>query len=151
MKFVKEHKVLLIIVGVILILFIVCFVILYKMFFSYGDDKYGDRLKNISNLEISNYTVTKLETELKELENVDSVKYKLNGKLISVIFTVNPSLEKDLAKEYGDKVLEYFTDEEKSNYDIQIFVVASSEEEDSEYPIIGYKKASKEALTWSNN
>lgn len=150
MKFVKEHKVLLIVVGVILILFIVCFVILYKMFFSYGDDKYGDRLKNIKDLQISNYTVSKIETELKELENVESVKYKLSGKLISVIFNVEASLEKDLAKEYGDKVLEYFTDEEKSNYDIQIFMTCSSEEE-NEFPIIGYKKASKEALTWSNN
>lgn len=150
MKFVKEHKVLLIVVGVILILFIVCFVILYKMFFSYGDDKYGDRLKNIKDLQISNYTVSKIETELKELENVESVKYKLSGKLISVIFNVEASLEKDLAKEYGDKVLEYFTDEEKNNYDIQIFMTCSSEEE-NEFPIIGYKKASKEALTWSNN
>lgn len=151
MNFVKEHKTLLIIVSIILILFIVCFIILYRMFFSYGDNKYGDRLKNISNLEISNYTVTKIESELSELEKVDSVKYNLNGKLINIIFKVDPSLEKDSAKEYGDKVLEYFTEEEKNNYDIQIFMVASTESEDSGYPIIGYKKALKEAITWSNN
>ena len=150
MKFVKRHKILFIAIGVIIILFIVCFVILYKMFFSYGDDKYGDRLKNISNLEISNYTVNKLESELKELENVESVKYKLTGKLISVIFEVNLELDKDEAKEYGDKVLEYFSDDEKKNYDIQVFMTCSSEEE-NDYPIIGYKKASKDGLTWSNN
>lgn len=150
MKFVKKHKVLFIAIGVIIVLFIVCFVILYKMFFSYGNNKYGDRLKNIIGLEISNYTVSKIETELKELENVESVKYKLTGKLISIVFNVNSELEKDLAKEYGDKVLEYFSEEEKKNYDIQIFMI-SSDEEENEYPIIGYKKASKEAITWSNN
>lgn len=150
MKFVKKHKVLFIAIGVIIVLFIVCFVILYKMFFSYGNNKYGDRLKNIIGLEISNYTVSKIEAELKELENVESVKYKLTGKLISIVFNVNSELEKDLAKEYGDKVLEYFSEEEKKNYDIQIFMI-SSDEEENEYPIIGYKKASKEAITWSNN
>lgn len=151
MNFVKEHKTLLIIVSIILILFIACFVILYRMFFSYGDNKYGDRLKNVSNLEISNYTVTKIESELSELEKVDSVKYSLNGKLINIIFKVDPELEKDSAKEYGNKVLEYFTEEEKNNYDIQVFMVASKDSEDNKYPIIGYKKALKEAITWSNN
>ena len=105
MNFVKEHKTLLIIVSIILILFIACFVILYRMFFSYGDNKYGDRLKNVSNLEISNYTVTKIESELSELEKVDSVKYSLNGKLINIIFKVDPELEKDSAKEDGNKGL----------------------------------------------
>lgn len=151
MKFVKEHKVFLIMASVILILFIICFVILYKMFFSYGNNKYGNRLENVANLEISNYTVTKLETELKELEKVDSVTYGLNGKLIRVMFNIDPSLDKDTAKEYGDKVLDYFTDEEKGNYDIQIYMIPTKEVEEKEYPIIGYKKASHEAITWSNN
>jgi preprotein translocase subunit SecF len=150
MRFIKDHKKLFIILGILLVLFIICFVIVYKIFFSYGNNKYGSRLDNIQNLEISNYTVDKLESELAELDGVNSVSYHLNGKLIGIIFKVEPSLEKDDAKEYGDKVLEYFSDEEKEAYDIQIFVTCDSEE-DNPYPIIGYKKAKIDHITWSNN
>lgn len=151
MKFIKKHKVALSVALVILILLIILCVVLYKILFSYGNNAYGNRLDNIKDLEISNYTVSKLESELKELEQVDSVSYRLNGKLISVIFHVETSLEKDTAKEYASKVLEYFSEEEKANYDIQVFVVGTTEEEESPYPIIGYKKAGKDGLTWSNN
>jgi hypothetical protein len=150
MSFIKEHRFLCVTACVILVLFIIFMIMFYKMFFSYGNNNYGDRLKNIKNLEITNYTITKLESELKELDKVDSVTYKLNGKLINIIFKVDASLDKDDAKEYGDKVLEYFSDEEKNNYDIQIYMIATTSE-DSEYPIIGYKKAKKDGITWSNN
>ncbi len=151
MEFIKKHKFSVITIFILLIMFIAFFVLFYKMFLSYGSDKYGNRLKNVKDLEITNYTVTKLETEMKELENVENVKYNLTGKLINVILKVEPSLEKDLAKDYGSKVLEYFSDEEKKNYDIQVYIISTERKEESEYPIIGYKKASIEAITWSNN
>jgi len=151
MEFIKKHKFTVITICIILIMFVAFFILFYKMFLSYGSNNYGNRLKNIKDLEITNYTVTKLESELKELEKVENVTYKLNGKLISIIFKIDASLEKDLAKEYGDKVLEYFSDDEKKNYDIQIYMIPTEQKEESEYPIIGYKKALKDGITWSNN
>jgi hypothetical protein len=147
MNFASKHKFTVVTLVIILIMIILGSIISYKMFFSYGNNKYGSRLKNVENLEISNYTVTKLESELKELENVDSVNYNLNGKIINVMLKVDSSLDKDTAKEYGDKVLEYFSLEERKNYDIQVFV----ETKEDGYSIIGYVKAGKESLVWSNN
>lgn len=159
-NFFKNHKTLVIVLAVILILLIVLLILIYKMFFGYRNDKYGSRLDPIKNLEISNYTEKKLVDELSKLDHVQKVKYESEGRLINVIFTVDKELEKDTAKEYGDKVLEYFSDEEKDAYDIQIFMTSNedSNDEDKQYPIIGYRKASlgveenkSRGITWSNN
>lgn len=147
MNFIKKHKFYVTIAGIILILFIVFIVILYKMFFSFGEDE-----RDLPGVKISNYTEEKLESELAELEYVTAVKYELNKKsaLINIFFYVEKDLEKDTAKEYGDKVLEYFSDEEKENYDIQLYMIYDMGKEDP-YTLMGYKKKLKEGFSWSNN
>lgn len=160
-EFCKNHKVLLIGLGIALIVVIIFAVIIYRMFFAYGNDKYGDRLDPIIGLEISDYTEKKLIEELTDLEKVTNVKMDIKGRLINIIFTVEKDLDKDTAKEYGERVLEYFSDEEKDAYDIQVFVVIKDEykeEEEKVYPIIGYRKATlkedddkSRGITWGNN
>ncbi len=151
MEFIKEHKFMVVTLILFLLMFLVGGILTYKLFFSYGNDKYGDRLKPIANLKINNQTITKLESELKELEHVEKVTTDINGKIINVLFTVANDLEKGTAKEYGDKVLTYFSEEERNNYDIQIFVMTKEINEEKGYSIIGYVKAGKKAIEWSNN
>lgn len=152
MNFIKKHKTLSIIIAVLVLLFIISFIIIYKMFFGYGNDKYGSRLKKIENIKISNEQVEKMTSELSELDLVDKVTCTINGKLINVIFKVDPTLDKTDAKNYGWKVLDYLDEEEINNYDIQVFVVSKNKDEEyNGFPIIGYKKSTNEGMTWSNN
>ena len=157
-KFVKEHTLLLIFI-IFCILLLILGIKLFSVLFG-GDEgnKYANRLDGIEKYPIDNAVITKIESELGALENVSSVKYNLSGKIINVIFDVKEGLEKDKAKGYGEKVLEYFDKDELSFYDVQVYVKCSeckveSDDENSklEYPIIGYKKNTNEALVWSNN
>lgn len=160
-NFFKNHKILVIVLAIILVLAIVFSILIYKMFFGYGNDKYKDRLDPIEGLEISNYTKDKLKEEISSLDKVNKVyDVTVEGRIIKVTFVVDKELEKDTAKEYGDKVLEYFSDDEKDAYDIQIIITSNEEEDEEEkrYPIMGYRKASlgveeyvSRGITWSNN
>jgi hypothetical protein len=151
MEFIKEHKFMVVTLVLFLLMLFAGGILTYKLFFSYGNDKYGDRLKPIENLKINDHTIKKLESELKELEHVEKVTTNINGKLINVMFTVDKDLDKGKAKEHGDKVLSYFSEEERKNYDIQIFVMTKEIKEEEGYSIIGYVRAGKEAIEWSNN
>lgn len=151
MDFIKEHKFMVITGSIFLLLVIASIILAYKLFFSYSNNKYGNRLDNIENLKISEHTITNLESELKELENVEAVNVSINGKIINIFFTINNDLEKASAKEYGEKVLEYFSEDEKKNYDIQVYCVTQEITEEKGYSIIGYKKAERDSIIWSNN
>lgn len=151
MDFIKEHKFMVITGSIFLLLIIASIVLAYQLFFSYDNNKYGNRLDNIENLKISDHTITKLKSELKELEQVEDIDVHGNGKIMNITFHVTNDLEKNSAKEYGEKVLSYFSEEERKNYDIQIFVVTKEINEEKGYSIIGYAKAGRETLTWSNN
>ncbi len=151
MEFIKEHKFMVVTLVLFLLMLFAGGILTYKLFFSYGNDKYGDRLKSIENLKINDHTIKKLGSELKELEHVEKVTTNINGKLINVMFTVDKDLDKGKAKEHGDKVLSYFSEEERKNYDIQIFVMTKEIKEEEGYSIIGYVRAGKEAIEWSNN
>ncbi len=151
MDFIKEHKFMVITGSIFLLLIIASIVLGYQLFFSYDNNKYGNRLNNIENLKINEHTITKLESELKEFEEIESVKVTITGKLINVIFHVDNALEKERAKEYGDKVLTYFSEEERKNYDIQIYCMTKELTEKTGYSMIGYVKAGKDTIRWSNN
>lgn len=158
MKFIKEHTLLLIFIIFCILLLILGIKLFSVLFGNDGENKYANRLDGIEKYPIDNAVITKIESELGALENVSLVKYNLSGKIINVIFDVKEGLEKDKAKGYGEKVLEYFDKDELSFYDVQVYVKCSeckveSDDENSKlaYPIIGYKKNTNEALVWSNN
>ncbi len=154
-KFIKEHT-----LGFIFIVFcIIMLVIGIKIAFMFlsgkGGNKYGDRLKDIEKYSIDDKVKTKLESELSSLDNVESVSYRLSGKIINVIFGVKPEMDKNTAKEDASKVLSYFDTDELGYYDVQVYVKCDKctpgEDGTSIYPIIGYKKNTSESLVWSNN
>lgn len=146
-KIIKNKKKFIIIMVIIAVLGI-CAGLVIKMVLKTDDTPiYGNRLDGIEDYSISDENIDNLKNDIKALESVQSISYKLEGKLINIIITVDDTLSLDTFKEYGAKALEYFTDEQKSYYDIQIFGKSDNEESET-YPVIGYKKNSLESLTW---
>lgn len=154
-KFIKEHTLLFAFIIFCLIMIIVGIKVLLMIFSGNDGDKYGDRLNDIEKYAIDEKVSSKLESELSDLENVDSVTYRLSGKIINIIFNVKPEMDKNTAKEDASKVLAYFNSDELGYFDIQVYVKCEEctpqEDGTSVYPIIGYKKNTSESLVWSNN
>lgn len=154
-KFVKEHTLSFVFIIFCLIMIGIAIKVLFIMFYGNDGDKYGDRLNDIEKYAIDETVSSKLESELSDLENVDSVTYRLSGKIINVIFNVKPEMDKNIAKEDALKVLDYFNGDELGYFDIQVYVKCEEctpqEDGTNIYPIIGYKKNTSESLVWSNN
>lgn len=150
MNFIHKHKFTTCAIVVIIIITIAMIALLRFLLPNYKGDLYGNRLNGISSYKISDDAWHKLKEGTENIEGVNSVDYLLEGRLINITLSVNDEMEQGIAKENASSVLQYFSEEERKYYDIQVFVTSDNEESEK-YPIIGYKHKTSESLIWSNN
>lgn len=147
MKFIKNHKLLV----VFILLLIICIglaIFLLNQLINNKDGEYGDRLKGIEKVEISEKQENNIEKEIAKEELVTSVKYNLRGRLVNITLEIKDEKEIDTVKEIGNKILTYFDEKQLSYYDIQI-LVNSDNKESEKYPIIGYKHKTRDTINWN--
>lgn len=106
---------------------------------------YGNRLDG--KVEITEDIDKKIQDTLGE--SVTDVKVRVSGRIINITYTVYGDVSKDAAKSYAQKALELFTNEEKSYYDFQFYVLKDGEATD--FPIIGYRIQNSDRITWTKD
>ena len=143
MKFIKNNKIIVALLLIAVIMFSTILILIFSNLSS-GNDKYGNRLDNI---EISEEIITNIKNELTGLDKVSSVSYNLEGRLANFIIMVEDDLTVSEAKNYADKVIEHFSEDLKSYYDIQILIDSNNNESEN-YPIVGYKHKTSDSLVW---
>lgn len=153
MKLLKRHKGLAIIGGLTLILMIIIFAIFSRMIFSTGKGEYGDRLKGIK--AIPKDVTNKVVEETKELDQVENIKVRIQGKIVYTTITFTKDTSKDKAKEIATKTLEYYDEETITSYDFE-FLLTQEEQldddgNDKSYTIAGTKHPEKEKISWTRN
>lgn len=158
LNYINKHKGLTIVVGLSLILFIIMLGIFISLFFSNGEDKYGNRLDGIEDVKLSNTFLQELEKNLKEDESVVDANVRLQGKIVYIVFEVNSDISTDTAKLMASNTLEKFDEEELSFYDISYLIkwIKTKETEDGKTEeeitaIAGTKHPLKESITWSKS
>jgi len=112
---------------------------------------YGNRKENVAVIPDERFTKT---TELiKSNEFINSANAYVGGVLIvNIVIDIKKDTKLLLVESMLDKVLELYTEKEKASYDFQVFVTCKEDtEEDSAYPIIGYKHKTSLAFKWTNN
>lgn len=149
MSFIRKNKFVIIAIGVFLIFVILAFQIVTMFFPEEGKALYGERIKGIEEVELSDKELTKIESNLKTDGIVKKADVSVAGKIIEVIITVQDDTAIDAAKGLNTKVLESLSSKEKEYYDVQIFVKKDNEAKD--FPIIGYKHHAKETFTWTKD
>ena len=151
MSFIKKHKKLCI-VGLILVILLIMLVLILKRFsVDYSLDEYGDRLEGIEKVEIKKSESDKLVSEIKEIESVKSVNYRLKGRLVYIEIEFNEGVNVDSAKEIATKSLDYFTDKQKSFYDFEFTLKQEATEKTEGFLIMGAKNVNGSNLVWNNN
>ena len=151
MKWMKDNVLLTVFIGLVVIFIIIVAIILGTLLSKNNVSEYGNRLDGIDKVQISEKKVNKMIKELKALDKVTEVTYtrdgkKHEGRLVSVILEVK-DVTKQEAIDIGNKVLDYFDNEEKSFYDIQVYL-DNTDSKNKEFPIIGYKHKTSDALVW---
>ena len=153
MNIIKRHKGLALVGGLTLILLIVMFAILSKILFSNGDSVYGQRLKGISKLD-KNITKEIINTT-KELESVEDIKIRTQGKIIytTIIYTEGTSLDK--AKEIASETLTKYEEKITNDYDFGYLLKENlednkeTEEVEKGFVSAGTKHPDNDKISWT--
>ena len=143
-----KKKIVRIILGILLIALLVVGALFTKEFFFPNDEKviYGTRLKDIDKHKISDEEINKLKEGIKK--DYKNITVRVSGKIIYIVMEVVPEMTLDTAKSIGKMALDYFSEDEKSYYDIQLMIDA---ENNSQYPIIGYKQRTRADIIWTRD
>lgn len=151
MNFIKKYKLqmilftlLSILVGVVLLIF---FMFIYH---TDSNSRYGNRLDGIENVRIDTNYFEAMKSELLEFEEVADFSSSISGRIINVIVTFEEGVTITRALEFEDTILIQFDEDILEFYDIQFFV-RSLDEENENFPAIGYKHHSNDSFIWTNN
>ena len=150
MKFFKKHMKESIFLTVFLVIILTCLITFIVMWFGGNGDKYGTRLDGIKDVPLSDSYLEEISSEVKDEEIVSNATIDVEGRLVNAIITVSDDASIDASKNLSDIVKDNFTEDELAFYDIQIFLVDSGSNEESIYPIIGYKHKTSDVFVWSN-
>lgn len=152
-KFYKENRIFVILMGVAL----VCIAIIVAMMAGYvlkstKGDKYGNRLDGINDVLIEDSKVTEMEEAILEKPKVKDVTINIHGKTVNFNLDFENEATLEEVKNVSIGCFEFFEENYLNYYDLQFLVTKSANEEsNSNYPIIGYRKAGAATITWSNN
>lgn len=149
MVFIKKHKYIFIVGFIFLLLLILAIIGIKDMLYpNASKDKYGNRLKGIENVIITDDIVNQIKEEIRENEGVLGVEYHLSGRIINFIVEVTEEVEVTKAESFGNKIIELLTDDYKNYYDLHLFVKCNTESEI--YPLIASKHKDSLNFVWSN-
>lgn len=146
-NFIKKHKKACIIGGILVLLFLIFFIVVFIAPL-FSNDKYGDRLEGIEDHEVTDDMVNTVTEALEENEGVTNVSYHNEGRILNFIVTIEADVELDSAKSYAEDITDNLSDDIKDYYDIEVFF--TTEEDSDIYPTIGYHHKGAEEFSWSN-
>lgn len=149
-RFVKNNKLTVITFIICVIFVILVFAVKLTFFPDEGKAIYGDRLDGIEEVEITSKQEKNIVSKLEEKDEVKSVDTDIKGRILNVIITVNDDVELDTAKALSSTVTETLKKSQNEYYDIQIFIKKSNDE-DTRFPIVGYKHQDKDDLSWNKD
>ena len=149
-KFIKNNKLTVITFIICLVFVILVFAIKLTFFPDEGRAIYGDRLDGIEEVEITSKQEKNIVSKLEEKDEVKSVNTDIKGRILNVIITVNDDVELDPAKALASVITENLEEDQNGYYDIQVFIKKSNEE-DTRFPIIGYKHQDKDEFSWTKD
>lgn len=150
MKFFKKHMKESIFLTVFLVIIFTCLITFLIMWFGGNGDKYGTRLEGIKEVPLSDSYLNEISSAVKDEKTVSKATIDVEGRLVNIIINVKDETSLDDAKKLSGIVKDNFTKDELAFYDIQIFVVDSGTNKESNYPIIGYKHKTSNDFVWSN-
>ncbi len=141
---IARHKLLFVICLMAFIIVIVLFYIFFSLFIG-SNDPYGDRLKGISNVNISSKEKKEVQTFLEEKDEVTKSSIRIQGKIIYIHIKVKENITLDKAKEIANETLEKFEDKQKKYYDFGYFLTQDKEDG---FVVTGTKNSNSDKIVW---
>lgn len=148
MNVIKRHKGLALIGGLTLILLAIMFIIFGKMVFSTSNSEYGTRLKGL--VKIANSTTKEIISETKELDEVEEITIRTQGKIVYTTIIFKKGTKLDKAKEIASNTLTKYNEKTLRYYDFGYFLKENTgSEEETGFNIAGTKHPDIETISWT--
>ena len=148
-NFIKNNKVTVVAFIICVIFVILVFAVKLTFFPNEGTAIYGDRLDGIEEVEITDKQQEDIIKALEDKDEVKKVSCDIKGRTLNVLITVNDDVELDPAKSLTSSITENLEEDQTSYYDIQVFI--SKDNDDTRFPIIGYKHQNKDGFSWTKD
>lgn len=148
-KFLKNNKIVLLFVFVILVMTITLAVMILPLYSSRSGDEYGKRLAGIKNVPIGKQVSNDIKSLYKDTGRVQKVKTDLKGKIYNILVYVNDGVDLNEFIDLSNNAITKFSEDHLKYYDIQIFIISTSEE--NKKTIVGYKNKDSMYISWTNN
>lgn len=155
MSIIKRHKGLALVGGLTLILLVVMFIIVSRMIFTTGDSEYGTRLKGL--VKIDKNTTKEIINETLELDSVEDITIRTQGKIIYTTIIYKEGTKLDKAKEIAENTLSKYEEKVIGYYDFGYFLKENVEESEDEeetktgFIVAGTKHPKTEKISWTKN
>jgi len=153
MNVIRRHKWLAIIGSLTMILIIVMFAIFAKMIFSNGDSEYGQRLNGL--VKINKNVTKEIISETKELESVEDIEIRTQGKIIYTTIEFKAGTNLDAAKEVAQETLTKYDEKLTNYYDFGYFLKENvednkeTEEVEKGFISAGTKHPDNDIISWT--
>ena len=148
-NFIKNNKVTVVAFIICVIFVILVFAVKLTFFPNEGTAIYGDRLDGIEEVEITDKQQEDIIKSLEDKDEVKKVSCDIKGRTLNVLITVNDDVELDPAKALTSSITDNLEEDQTSYYDIQVFI--SKDNDDTRFPIIGYKHQNKDEFSWTKD
>ena len=148
-NFIKNNKVTVVAFIICVIFVILVFAVKLTFFPNEGTVIYGDRLDGIEEVEITDKQQEDIIKSLEDKDEVKEVSCDIKGRTLNVLITVNDDVELDPAKALTSSITENLEENQTTYYDIQVFI--SKDNDDTRFPIIGYKHQNKDEFSWTKD
>ena len=148
-NFIKNNKVTVVAFIICVIFVVLVFAIKLTFFPNEGTAIYGDRLDGIEKVEITDKQQKDIIKSLEDKGEVKSADTDIKGRTLNVLITINDDVELDPAKALTSSVIDNLKKDQTSFYDIQVFI--SKDNDDTRFPIIGYKHQDKDEFSWTKD
>lgn len=148
-NFIKNNKVTVVAFIICVIFVILVFAVKLTFFPNEGTAIYGDRLDGIEEVEITDKQQEDIIKSLEDKDEVKEVSCDIKGRTLNVLITVNDDVELDPAKALTSSITDNLEENQTSYYDIQVFI--SKDNDDTRFPIIGYKHQNKDGFSWTKD
>ena len=148
-NFIKNNKVTVVAFIICVIFVILVFAVKLTFLPNEGTAIYGDRLDGIEEVEITDKQQEDIIKSLEDKDEVKKVRCDIKGRTLNVLITVNDDVELDPAKALTSSITDNLEEDQTSYYDIQVFI--SKDNDDTRFPIIGYKHQNKDGFSWTKD
>ena len=148
-KKIRNNKVLLVLLGILLVCIIAIGILFYKFFYAgAGGSKYGNRLNGIENYPLSSNLQDEIKSLYSDNSKVGTIKVNTEGRVIYIDIDFKETLKVNEAESLAEKSLEKIGENNLTYYDVHFILTYSGEEENENFPVFGAKSSNSLKVVW---